>query len=91
MLAKENTQPAPPQDRLPSAAQCQLYLPIWTTTPWTLPLNQAICFAPEKPYLLTLIQWRKQKLALVWSEELLHELERIVGKDQVTVLCHLEG
>ena len=30
-------------------------------------------------------------MALVWSEELLHELERIVGKDEVTVLCRLEG
>ncbi|MPC07444.1 Isoleucine--tRNA ligase, mitochondrial [Portunus trituberculatus] len=45
-------------DRLPSAAQSQLYLPIWTTTPWTLPLNQAICFAPDKPYLLELAALR---------------------------------
>uniref|UniRef100_A0A0P4W8B8 isoleucine--tRNA ligase n=1 Tax=Scylla olivacea TaxID=85551 RepID=A0A0P4W8B8_SCYOL len=77
-------------DRLPSAAQSQLYLPIWTTTPWTLPLNQAICFAPDKPYLLVWVYWKNRRLALVWSEELLHELERIVGKDQVTVMCHIE-
>lgn len=79
------------QDRLPSLAKSQLYLPIWTTTPWTLPLNQAICFAPEKNYLLTWVKWGEQRLALVWSEELLHELERIVGKDHLTVLCHLKG
>jgi len=23
----------------------KMYAVIWTTTPWTLPLNQAICFA----------------------------------------------
>lgn len=77
-------------DRLPSPAESQLYLPIWTTTPWTLPLNQAICFAPEKSYLLTWVKWGEQNLALVWSKELLHELERIVGKDHLTVLGHLE-
>lgn len=92
-MTEDQTRPSPHslQDRLPSSPESQLYLPIWTTTPWTLPLNQAICFAPEKNYLLTWVKWEEQNLALVWSEELLHELERIVGKDHLTVLGHLEG
>lgn len=27
-----------------------LYVPIWTTTPWTLPANEAICLHPEMHY-----------------------------------------
>lgn len=27
-----------------------LYALIWTTTPWTLPANQAVCFNPALPY-----------------------------------------
>ncbi len=27
-----------------------LYVVIWTTTPWTLPANLAVCFHPELPY-----------------------------------------
>ncbi|KAA8709098.1 isoleucine--tRNA ligase [Helicobacter canis] len=26
---------------------------IWTTTPWTLPANQAICLHPNEPYIIT--------------------------------------
>lgn len=28
----------------------ELYVVIWTTTPWTLPANLAVCFHPELPY-----------------------------------------
>lgn len=30
--------------------QQKLYALIWTTTPWTLPSNQAICFNPNLEY-----------------------------------------
>ncbi len=29
-----------------------LFLPIWTTTPWTLPANEAVCLHPEIEYAL---------------------------------------
>jgi isoleucyl-tRNA synthetase len=29
-----------------------VYLPIWTTTPWTLPANEAVCLNPEIDYSL---------------------------------------
>jgi len=28
-----------------SCPNAKIYAIIWTTTPWTLPLNEAICFA----------------------------------------------
>lgn len=37
-------------DALPKDA-C-VYAVIWTTTPWTLPANQAVCVHPDLPYLL---------------------------------------
>jgi isoleucyl-tRNA synthetase len=30
----------------------KIYLPIWTTTPWTLPANRAVCVHPEFTYAL---------------------------------------
>lgn len=27
-----------------------VYVLVWTTTPWTLPANQAICFNPKLEY-----------------------------------------
>ena len=34
------------------AADCELFAVIWTTTPWTLPANRAVCLGPEIPYVL---------------------------------------
>ncbi len=33
-------------------ADAKLFATIWTTTPWTLPANRAICLGPEVPYVL---------------------------------------
>lgn len=47
-LREENGRlPAPLAD-LPTP----VYILAWTTTPWTLPANVALAFAPEEPYLL---------------------------------------
>ncbi|MBK9967874.1 MAG: isoleucine--tRNA ligase [Holophagales bacterium] len=34
------------------AAESELFAVIWTTTPWTLPANRAVCLGPEIPYVL---------------------------------------
>ncbi len=33
-------------------ADSELFAVIWTTTPWTLPANRAVCLGPEIPYVL---------------------------------------
>lgn len=38
----------------PLAPQAALLIPIWTTTPWTLPANQAVAVHPEMDYVLWL-------------------------------------
>ena len=34
------------------ATRCSVAVPIWTTTPWTLPANQAVALHPELEYVL---------------------------------------
>ncbi len=36
----------------PSLPEKEVIIPIWTTTPWTLPANQAVCLHPELEYAL---------------------------------------
>lgn len=35
-----------------SSPEKQLILPVWTTTPWTLPANEAVCLHPDLEYAL---------------------------------------
>jgi len=39
-----------PRERLPFSSCLPVQLAIWTTTPWTLPANLAICLHPELEY-----------------------------------------
>lgn len=55
-----------------------VYLVVWTTTPWTLPANQAVCFHPEKTYCLLLCETAgKHKDYLVIASELYASLEQL--------------
>ncbi len=40
------------KDKLPFPTQEDIYILIWTTTPWTLPANQAVAVHPEVEYVL---------------------------------------
>ncbi len=64
-------------------------IPIWTTTPWTLPANQAVCLHPALDYVLVAPQAGGDALLLA---EALHEsaLARF-GIDGYTVLATIKG
>jgi isoleucyl-tRNA synthetase len=50
---------------------------IWTTTPWTIPVNQALAYGPEVEYWLCNLDETRRVLV---SEELLSKfLERLIG------------
>ena len=36
--------------RIPALADREVYIVIWTTTPWTIPANLALAFHPDHPY-----------------------------------------
>ncbi|WP_174273884.1 isoleucine--tRNA ligase [Sphingomonas bacterium] len=46
----------------PIAALVGAYAVIWTTTPWTIPVNQALAYGPEVGY--ELIEWNGKKYLL---------------------------
>ena len=48
-----------------------LSIPIWTTTPWTLPANQAVALNPDHKYVLIQIKDENRKERLIIVEELL--------------------
>jgi len=56
-------------------------IPIWTTTPWTLPANQAVALHPELEYVLVRGQWQGRAVALVVAAELV---------DAVAARCGIE-
>src|SRR5215210_4351237 len=51
---------------------------VWTTTPWTIPVNQAIAYGPEVPYALVELDGRK----LLLSTLLMSQLERRLGASE---------
>lgn len=51
------------------------YIVIWTTTPWTLPANTAICLRPEAEYVLL----RSKRGLLLIAAELVGEVSRATG------------
>ena len=66
-------------------------LPIWTTTPWTLPANQAVCLHPDLEYSVIKLNIDGQEEILVLADALREVcLERygVVGSE---VLGHITG
>lgn len=55
-------------------ADTEVGIPIWTTTPWTLPANLAVALHPEVEYLVLQGRQDSRKLAVVVAAELADEL-----------------
>ncbi len=66
-------------------------IPIWTTTPWTLPANQAVALNGELSYALVSWTWQGQKIALVLAEDLVDEVSERVGLENGKVLGTVTG
>ena len=62
---------------------------IWTTTPWTLPANRALCFHPESRYAVVEAAGPDGKLQrLVIAES---RVAALVGAQSPKVVAHLSG
>ncbi len=48
-----------------------LYILVWTTTPWTLPANQAVAVQPTENYMLVEVRWNGKKEFWILAEKLL--------------------
>lgn len=68
-------------------ADCPVYAVIWTTTPWTLPANQAVAVHPEFIYDLV----RTPRGVLILARELAEAAIRRYGLETVEVVAQVEG
>ncbi|WP_115704562.1 isoleucine--tRNA ligase [Legionella sainthelensi] len=62
-------------------------LPIWTTTPWTLPANEAVCLHPEIGYSLV----DGGEFYLILATDLVESVMARYGIDQYTILGSAKG
>ncbi len=66
-------------------------IPIWTTTPWTLPANQAVALHAEFKYQLIGGVWRDRSVALVIVTDLADAVVARIGLQNAEVLGHAPG
>lgn len=60
---------------------------IWTTTPWTIPANMAICIHADYTYVVALVDGAK----LVMAKELLDGVAKEIGAESVEILAEYKG
>jgi isoleucyl-tRNA synthetase len=64
---------------------------IWTTTPWTLPANQAVCLNPELDYAVVQCEGEHGVERLVIAEPLLKDSMARYGFDNYRVIAYCKG
>jgi isoleucyl-tRNA synthetase len=79
-----------------SAFQCHenvddVIVPIWTTTPWTLPANQAVTVHPEFDYVLVTCDVEGQARHLVLLKPLLETVMQRYSATDYTVIAEAKG
>jgi isoleucyl-tRNA synthetase len=74
-----------------SASGDAVGIPIWTTTPWTLPANRAVSLHPDLEYELVSGTFEGRSYLLVLAQELRDEAAERFGLENVEILGHAEG
>ncbi len=64
---------------------------IWTTTPWTLPANQAVALNPEHEYVVVQCEIAGQQERLVVAEVLLKDAMHRYGAGEHHVIAYCKG
>ncbi|PIQ43715.1 MAG: isoleucine--tRNA ligase [Gammaproteobacteria bacterium CG11_big_fil_rev_8_21_14_0_20_46_22] len=67
--------------------KARVSIPIWTTTPWTLPANEAVCVHAELDYVL--VEFNDE--ALIVAEDLLSHVMQRYGIDHYEVVHRFKG
>lgn len=68
-----------------------LSVPIWTTTPWTLPANQAVCLNPELEYVVVQVDKEGHKERFLVAEALAKDVMGRYGYDHYRVVAYCQG
>ena len=66
-------------------------IPIWTTTPWTLPANEAVALNAGLDYVLLKGQWQGSALAIVLADGLKDAVTKRIGMQDVEELGSCKG
>ena len=74
-----------------SKGEGPMSLPIWTTTPWTLPANQALCLNPKFNYALVQCVTALGKERLLVAEDLLKDTMMRYDIDDYRVIAYCIG
>lgn len=64
-----------------------VYITIWTTTPWTLPANVAVCLAPNADYVMVNVNGMHTILAY----DLVEDVAKIAGWDTYELVKDADG
>jgi isoleucyl-tRNA synthetase len=64
---------------------------IWTTTPWTLPANQAVALNPELEYVVVQTEGEHRRERLILAEGLLRDTMDRWGIERYRVVCYARG
>ncbi len=66
-------------------------VPIWTTTPWTLPANEAVCLHPKLNYALVKAKWQDAEVFFILAAELIESFVTRLGINNYFVHGNVEG
>jgi len=66
-------------------------IPIWTTTPWTLPANEAVTLHADFDYVLVAGEAGGRQIALVLARDLMEKVTARLGMEQVRELGTVTG
>ncbi|NOR18847.1 MAG: isoleucine--tRNA ligase, partial [Xanthomonadales bacterium] len=73
------------------AIDADVGIPIWTTTPWTLPANEAVSLNAELDYVLLKGDWQGRALAIVVADALKDAVVSRTGIENAEVLGSCKG
>jgi isoleucyl-tRNA synthetase len=74
-----------------NSVEADVGIPIWTTTPWTLPANQAVALNAELDYVLVKGRWQGRSLAIVLADDLKDAVVSRIGMENPEVLASCKG
>ena len=74
-----------------TAADGEAGIPIWTTTPWTLPANEAVALHADLEYVLVSGRVNEQPVSLVLARDLVETVTERLGMEEVTELGAAPG
>ena len=75
----------------PSDPKVRILVPIWTTTPWTLPANQAVALHPKLHYALVRCSLQDQPTYLVLAKDLVDTVMQRYGVNDYGVHGNITG